>query len=199
MLLRTDRTGKYRGVDREPFEPLIEDDADVPGRAGSTAISNFYSAGWKRDLYRLAESDSSHDFGFLFTRITTAVAIREQLAEHAGTYEILLVEIMPLLAQPAGRSNDPRAGPFLGYDLAYLGGDFYSAIRNGLFVNPDPALLAEFGADINEFGLFADRDAATKYLAAFRRSVPSESTSEFHLYALRSVSREEMVKATRAN
>lgn len=187
MLLRTDRAAKYRGVDREPFEPLIEDDADTPGKAGSTAISDFYSAGWKRDLYRLAESASSGDFGFLFTPISTAVAIREQLAKHVGPYEILWVEIRSLLAQHVGEPSDPGAGPFLGYDLAYLGGDFYSAILNGLFVNPDPALLGEFGGDVNEFGLIADRDVATRYLAAFRRSVLSESTSEFHLYALRSV------------
>jgi hypothetical protein len=200
MLLRTDRAGKYRGVDREPFEPLIEDDAHLPAKAGSTSpISDFYPTGWKHDLYRLAESDSSDSRGFLFTRVTTAVAIREQLAKHAGPYEILWVEILPSAVQSVEEPKDPGAGQFLGYDLAYLGGDFYSAILNGLLVNPDSALRAEFGADLNEFGLFADQAVATSYLEAFRRSVPSESTSEFYLYALRLVSRNEMVRVTRAN
>jgi hypothetical protein len=198
MLLRTDRAGRYRGVDREPFEPLIQDDAHVPSQ-DSDAISDFYPTGWKHDLYRIAESDCVDDCGFLFSRITTAVAIQERLTKHVGPYEIVWAEIAPVSGQLVEETEGQVAGQFLGYDLAYLGGDFYSALLNGLVVNPDPALQAMFGASLNEFELFAARDAAPDYLAVFRTSVLSESMSEFYIYALRLVARNDVARVTRAN
>lgn len=198
MLLRTDRAGTYRGVDREPFEPLIDEDAQDPHSLSTDAVSDFYPSGWKRSLYRLAESDQVNHHGFLFSRLTTAVALQQQLAAHVGSYEIVWAEIGQLLGSAEDLDRQlPRE--FIGYDLAYLGGDFYSAILNGMFVNPHPDLRDTFGARLNAFGLFSRRDDAAEYVEAFRRAVTSEASSEFLLYELRSVSGKEAASASRSN
>ena len=72
----------------------------------------------------------------------------------------------------------------MGYDLAYLGGDFYSAIKNGLLVNPDRVLIGWDKRDLNEAGLFRSSEIGRDYLQRFRELVPSETPSEFHVYEL---------------
>ena len=81
----------------------------------------------------------------------------------------------------------PEARPdedLLGYDVAYCGGDFYSALYNGLFSGADPDLLAEFRPLLNCFGLFDTTGHIPAYVRRFKEEAQSESNSEFCVYRL---------------
>lgn len=165
-----------------PFEPLFEEGA-VLAPARATRVSDFYPTGWRKNLYRLAEDDAVGDNDFLYRSVQVALRLQREFATRGRRYEVVWVHISPAEANPAPR--DPPAGAhFLGYDVAYLGGDFYSAVRNGLHVNPDEDLLARFWSLLNENGLFDSTQAAIDYLAAFRQSSTTESASQFYKYAV---------------
>ena|SRR2546428_968915 len=185
MLVLPGRDGSYRGVDREPFEPLLPaTGAIVP--VDSERVSDYYPAGWKRSLYQLAEENAIGEHGFLFRDLTPALAIQRELAAHVGAFELLAATITP----PGQVDRDgavSSAYPFMGYDIAYLGGDFYSAIKNGLIVNPDLDLVAEFGRTLNAYGLFDTRASSMRYLEEFLRTSLTERASRFYCYALRLV------------
>jgi hypothetical protein len=72
----------------------------------------------------------------------------------------------------------------LGYEIAYPGGNFYSAVLNGLFMNPHPGLVLEYKPLLNENGLFEDISSALNYITAFKEVVPSEANSEFCVFGV---------------
>lgn len=104
-----------------------------------------------------------------------------------GTHEVLEFEVTPLTVPASGGEWH---GVVLGFDVAYCGGDFYSAIRNGLFCNPSPVLLEAYLSQLNTYGLFDERERAVEYLDAFLRESLTETQDPFVVYEVCLVDRE---------
>lgn len=177
-LLRVAPEIRYRGVDRDPFEPTLRED-ELSGTGTGQRVSDFIREGWRRDLYVLAESGSTLDHPYLFSSRELALKLHAELQAHGEQYEVVHVDV----GDPTSVSLS-GVGPLLGYDAAYCGGDFYSAVKNGLFVNPSAELIARFAPFVNEHGLFTQVPALVEYVEAFRREAPSERDSTFCIYAL---------------
>lgn len=210
LLLPQSLVPSYRGIDRtsifavdaelshrpvgpvhSPFEPaLIEGEMDpsyVP-KKGDNAIWPFYSPGWRRDAYRLyvenMVDDGKWDPILLCSR-GVAQRIREIIEPHIGPHEIVACEILELNSIPSDEAEEKAT--FLGYDVAYPpGGDYYSAINNGLFGDEyaSPELVAEYRSLLNQFGLFPNIKPIPSYVRRFKELVPSEADSEFCVYKL---------------
>jgi hypothetical protein len=185
----------YRGVDRNkvgllsPFEPrLIEGEMDlsfVP-KKGDNAIWAYFPPGWRRDAYRLYEEDMVDDGKWdpiLLSSREVAHRIREIIEPHLGPHEIVACEIGGLDTMLSDEVRDKTT--FLGFDVAYPpGGDYYSAIRNGLFTNPDPELVLQYQQLLNQFGLFSNTKPILVYVSRFKELVLSETDSIFCIYKL---------------
>ncbi len=172
--------GSYRGVDRDPFEPqVIENEmASVPGTSG--AFYTLYPSGWRRDAYHLFEDGrvpGTPPDVYLIERFVTAANICRLISQHIGSHEVLHCRISPI--NQSGSAQQVDNEPLLGVDVAYLGGDHYSAILNGLIINPHPLLLQKFGKILNPAGLFSHAKEIPTYMRDFRRLVPSEAASTF--------------------
>jgi hypothetical protein len=188
MLFPASPVPGYRGVDRNPFIPaLIDDEMDGSEiTAPLEHIWQFYPPGWRRDAYKLYEENladvSPADDGILLASVEVAREIRDFIRPRAGDHEILGCDMRPI--EDEARDRQFRDAEFLGYDFAYSGGGFYSAVLNGLFVNPDPELILAYKPALNRYGLFSDFSLARKYVAAFKQAVSSEANSEFYVWAL---------------
>lgn len=217
LLLPQSLVPSYRGIDRtsifaveaelshrpvgpvrSPFEPaLIEGEMDpsyVP-KKGDNAIWPFYSPGWRRDAYRLYEEsmvdDGKWDPILLCSR-GIAQRIREIIEPHIGPHEIVACEILELNSIRSDEAGEKAT--FLGYDVAYPpGGDYYSAINNGLFGDeysysgrqgPLHELVAEYQSLLNQFGLFPNTKPILAYVRRFKELVLSEADSDFLIYKL---------------
>ena len=99
-----------------------------------------------------------------------------------GSYEVVWCTVYDLDATP--RNWERSSWIRLGFDVAYPGGDYYSAIRNGLFCNPHPGLVLDYEKALNRFGLFEEAEVARNYLDSFREVVSSEANSTFALFGL---------------
>ena len=189
LLLPPSSVSPYRGVDRKPFLPsLIEGEMDQNAKPKAPYIWTFYPPGWRREAYKLYEEHlaaGQEDFApFLLADIQVARQIQRLIEAHVGAYEIVECEIWGL-----GLPTDEEVRPepsFLGYDLAYLGGDFYSAILNGLYVNPAQELVSRYKPLLNQFGLFPNRSPLAGYVHEFKKAAPSEADSEFYIWQLMS-------------
>jgi hypothetical protein len=187
LLLLEGTVDGYRGVDRRPFQPeLLENEmTHSPASTDLHRISDFYPPGWRRKAYRLYEEDAVLRDGdiMLLSTLETAIELQELLRQYAKErYEIVEVTIFELKNDLASMSTS-RAG-FLGYDIAYPGGDFYSALLNGLLLNAHPELFRRYSSELNEFRLFRDLTIALEYLSEFLQLVETERASEFHVFAL---------------
>lgn len=191
LLLPPSSVAVYRGVDRTPFDPVIlesEIDITIEVSDEDEGISPFYPLGWRRRAYQLYEENrvnGVYEGISLLTNIQTACEIKEIIEPHVGYHEIIGCEIFGLEYKQLLKI--PQGSNFLGFDIAYPGGDFYSAILNGLYINPAPLLLKEYFHLLNEHGLFRSAIHIGSYLNRFRKQVPSESESEFLIYKLHSV------------
>jgi len=188
LLLPPSPVAGYRGVDRTPFLPVIfesEIDTSTEISDEDEGISAFYLSGWRRRAYRLYEknrvSGTYEGIGLLAYK-NTAHEIKKIIEPHVGYHEIIGCEIYGMGINQLPEISEGKN--HLGYDIAYPGGDFYSAILNGLFINPAPLLLREYFHLLNEYGLFISTIPVNDYLSRFRKQVPSESESEFCLYKL---------------
>ncbi len=187
LLLPPSPIREYRGVDRRPFEPLVltgELDPAIRVQPGESHIWVLYPPGWRRDAYRLYEENSlrvGDDLNLLGNRVA-ACQIRRVIEPYLGFYEIIACRVWSMGSQL--RSREESAPSFLGYDIAYCGGDFYSAILNGLLLNPDPRLVGEYGSLLNQFRLFATSDRLVEYAERFKAAVVTEAASRFCVYEL---------------
>ena len=183
LLQRSPHVG-YRGIDRPRFEPVLIDSEIGPfmdeKETGSDLIWSFYPKGWRRDAYKLFEEnevDAQPGELSLLVSLDVAHKIAEIVKPHVGPLEIFNCTVT--------NPNDPRptgehfTDQFVGYDLAYPGGDCYSAVLNGLILNPNQELYARFHSYLNDFGLFTDQTMLTEYLSDFVNFVESERESNF--------------------
>ena len=180
-----------------PFVPLVletEMDPSWRPKKGDDSTWTIYAPGWRRDAYRLYEEnwvdDGKWDPELLASR-EVAQRIREIIEPHLGPYEIVACDILELDSIPSDEVEDK--GTILGYDVAYPpGGDYFSAIKNGLFTKAfsyaggpaPPELVEEFRSLLNQFGLFPDTKPIPSYIRRFKELVPSEADSEFCVYRL---------------
>jgi hypothetical protein len=186
------------GPVRSPFEPaLIEGEMDLSymRKKGDNSIWPFFSPGWRRDAYRLYEENMVDDGKWdpiLLRSREVAQRIREIIEPHIGPHEIVACEILELSFMPSDEAGEKAT--FLGYDVAYPpGGDYYSAINNGLFGDeysysgrqgPPPELVAEYRLLLNQFGLFPNTKPILAYVRRFKELSPSEADSDFVVYKL---------------
>jgi hypothetical protein len=181
----------YKGVDRRPFVPtLIEDELDrsATDTENETRISRFYPPGWRRDAYQIYEDNLVEDIVEsldLLSSLDSARSISQILDSYVGKHEIFYCEIFDL--GDSKHLGIDLPDHLFGIDVAYPGGDFYSAIYNGLFINPAPQLEEGFRAGLNNQGLFDDLDLTITYLRRFREVVVTEKESEFVIYILTKV------------
>ncbi len=188
MLLPSSSELGYLGVDRCPFEPSLIDseiDYSMPVQEGETHIWAFYPPGWRRNAYQIYEENlvkGGETDCFLLSSLDAAREIQRILVLNLQNYDIVECEIEPL----DGLHNFlcEKSFNFLGYDIAYPGGDYYSAIKNGLFCNPHPILVSEYKHLLNENGLCNSLEVVTKYLIKFRQLTISEANSDFCVYRL---------------
>ena len=192
LVLALSATHRYRGVDRQPFMPELTADMlaqSSENPAKRSHVWEFAQTGWEKEAFKIYEENlvaSAPDDLPLIGDLRSAERIKDIVEPHRGIHEVVRCELTPLsmshgLAQDHGKAAGENS---LGYDAAYPGGEFYSAVLNGLFRNPHPTLLRDFRARLNEFGLFDGASDAIKYLEIFRSLVPTESNSEFALFRL---------------
>ena len=152
LLLAPNPKNRYRGIDRQPFEPLLIDgemdpNAELP--RGASQVWMFYAPGWRRDAYRLYEENSVLAFESLYLLVDLKIAyqIKQVIEPHLGPYEVVACEVWP---STSGVYPEARPDKYLlGYDVAYCGGDFYSALYNGLFgADPDSASGISLSAEL---------------------------------------------------
>lgn len=189
LLVRREFDDAYRGIDRPRFEPvLLDDDIEWHGdQSGSLEYSwEFVPPGWKRDAYKLFEENLLGGVPVSLQILrdeSTARTIQRAILPHIGVFEIIECESVEM--SPTVRTTPmENYRVTLGYDVAYPGGDFYSAVANGLFRNADPQLVAKYSSLLNGYGLFPNTGLAVKYLQDFKNSVPSESESTFVILEL---------------
>ena len=189
ILLPPSKFLNYHGIDRNPFEPiLLQSEIDLPSEASDTPprVSDFYPKGWKRDAYQRFERNqvvTQHDNDIeLLSNVEATQDIQQIIEPFLGPHDILYCEVYDIEATI--QTEITEISGFLGFDVAYPGGDYYSAILNGLLVNPAPELKMAFGTHLNPQNLFNDWRIIPKYLAQFRQYVPSERESLFHIYQM---------------
>jgi hypothetical protein len=186
----------YRGVDRDPFQPLLVDaeiDPEIAIDAERRHIWEFFPPGWKRDVYRLFEEyvvHSPYDDLFLLRDFETAEQIAQAISPRIGNHEIFQVSVFSLDALPI-KLQDTVNSMFLGYDVAYPGGDYYSALKNGILFrtarsasNDEEDYYTPFYPMVNQHGLFSHTNLIPSYLQCFRSHALSETQSEFVVYRL---------------
>jgi len=184
---------KYRGVDRNPFEPLLlDEEMDFSAEiTPSSKISDFYPQGWRQEAYRLYEQENvviGETGPSMLVSLDAAVRITRLLPQGLGPHEILYVSALPIQALPF-RDNIRSIGQIIGYDVAYPGGDYYSAVRNAFLVQVNqPTQVNDwregFRQLINEHFLFTAPEQIVEFLTSFKRNAPSEAQSEFMVYRL---------------
>jgi hypothetical protein len=185
MLLKCDSLTRYRGVDREPFEPLIFDSViSLSTEMETLDIWAMYPPGWRRDAYRLFSENQTLDSDdiLMIQSLDAARAIQQLIPAGEAEYEIVRCRVLSPQSTVAGTVNSPDG--LIGFDLAYPGGDYYSAVRNGLLVNPHPELVDHYASRLNEYGLFSNTLYTEAFMNDFRQLFLSEAESEFVLFEL---------------
>jgi len=175
----------YRGVDRVHFEPTFLDELVNKSVNKFKYIWELYS-GWRQELYKKIEENSiALEASYLIKDENVAKYVINNIPKSEGSYELVKVMIFELTEQIIELDQNLS----LGYDIAYLGGDFYSAIKDGLIVNPITKLEKKYSRYLNKFGLFINKHELADYVKGFKSEATSESNSEFHVYLLSSVSK----------
>lgn len=131
LLLQPSSTPPYRGVDRQPFAPTLaaeELDPTVQPLTPEAPVWTFCRPGWRREAYRLYEENAVHGWGSLalIAEYQTAQRIEQLVEPHIGPHEIVICQVLELGVTPF-REGPPEWNA-LGIDVAYPGGDFYSAM-----------------------------------------------------------------------
>lgn len=194
MLLPINPNTVYRGVDRDPFEPSLQDvqiNTEKSNELASPTIWQFCPPGWRQEAYRLyeenlVESEFSNEGLYLINDFEIARLIGDIINKHIDFHEILLISVLPLSVHIIPHSwIDDR---LLGYDVAYPGGDYYSAVRNGLLITDtmrdDNLWRSPFQSLINQYGLFPTIGPVFSYIKAFKSNTPSEADSNFVVYRM---------------
>ena len=118
----------------------------------------------------------------------TDIGFIKKWAERSSNFRLLLCETdvpRPVMEMPKCSKK------FLGYDYAYTGGDFYSAVYHEI-----PSGFSQF--ELNENGLFASMEEMERYLSArreFEACHPANTleTGDFVVYRLWELDKDEFL------
>jgi len=136
----------YRGIERVHFEPTFFDELIDKSVKNFKYIWELYS-GWRQKLYKKIEENSiGLEASYLIKDENVAKYIVNNIPKEEGKYELIKVVIL----EPLEKWTYFDSNSFLGYDIAYLGGDFYSAVKNGLLVNPSKNLEEKYLKYLNK-------------------------------------------------
>ena len=196
LLLPVGAIPDYQGVNRRPFEiEIIHEEITVPlSEWDSELIWIYYPPGWRQDAYRLLEENMNRgpyplDDLELIADYEVATEIRALIEPHLGPYEVVECHVWELGDHPV--TNIELPAPTLGYDVAYPGGDYFSAIRDGLSNHPtwlhempSAELRAKYLSLLNEYGLFPTPEPITEYMNDFWKVTPYEATRDYAVYWL---------------
>ncbi len=186
-------SGPNSSVDRQAFVPQLTADMLAASSGQSTKkthVWEFAQTAWEKEAFKIYEANlvaSVPDDLPLIGGISSAERIKDIVEPHKGVHEVVLCHVMPTSVWQKAKDfqgDGASERSFLGHDIAYPGGDFYSAILNGLFRNPHPRLMQKFRSKLNKLGLFDNLPDAVQYLEEFRNLVPTEKSSEFVLFTL---------------
>jgi hypothetical protein len=182
ILLPIESASGYYGIDRGLFEPLLiesEFEQNIPTKKYTT-VSSFYPPGWRKtayELYELHQTQVDDTFSIL-KDFNTASKIRDLIFPYLGGYDIFFIQIADHVSQFS------KLDSCYGYDFAYQGGDYYSAVKNGLFINGSESLNKKYRPHLNKHGLFNDPSLFENYISDFKKEVLSEVNSTFWIYRL---------------
>jgi hypothetical protein len=187
ILLPPSDVAGYLGVDRKPFVLMYP--LELPNIGTTEPIWKLHWTDWERRAYQLLEenlvTDPQGDLD-LIDNLEVAKAVRNILELHLSTFDIVHCKVWdignPNLNPPEALNPD-----FLGYDVAYGGGDYYSAIKSGLFTIDDD-FTQKYKPLLNENGLFSSLDIIDEYISEYRKIVPSEVDGLFDIFELELVS-----------
>lgn len=158
----------YAGIDREP---LVR---QVPADGNWTGFQLFLWGAF--DLFSVPTDESVCD-SFLLRDPEACRLVLEQVSGYCQPLYCQVFEHPPETFRPDR--------PFLGFDLAYPGGNFYSAVCNGLHPpHPSFELQQRYGSLLNAHGLFSNVEPLHTYEKAFRQEVATEANSIFWTFAL---------------
>ncbi|MGE0495494.1 MAG: hypothetical protein AB7S38_40185 [Vulcanimicrobiota bacterium] len=94
-------------------------------------------------------------------------------------------EVADPIDEPAAGDASPAGWSLRGFDVAYPGGDFYSATNQLSSKTVDGDLiLAPYRNLLNGWGLFTSIADARRFLIDFREEVETERASDFALWRL---------------
>ena len=188
LMVRHSLVKGYLGVDRKPFTLLYP--KPIPANLPLDPIWNLYSTEWERNAYKLLEEnliDDPEGTLELIESIDVARAIKNIIEPHLGFFEILHCKVWDIdNTSIINKTN--KDDNFLGYDIAYSGGDYFSAIRSGLFTIDD-AFTQKYKPYLNKNGLFNDAIKIDAYLTEYKEAVPSEATADFVIFELSNLPR----------
>ena len=190
FILRTTPQTSYRGVDRDHFEPLlVMEDFDADARLSFTSnwenVWGYCREKWRRQTYILYEKHRVLAWGddYLLENKEVGQTIITMLEPYLGAYE--LVESVIFTSDQQVDTHFIETSQIFGYDIAYAGGDYYSAVYNGLLHQyHSPRLLMKYGTLLNAYGLFDTVDVLEEYQQDFKNEVITERNSQFCLYHL---------------
>lgn len=183
LLLSSSDTMGYSGVDRNPFVLIYP--LELPNIGMTEPIWKLHPTDWERRAYQLLEENRVHDDLDLINNLDVAKAIRNILVLHLSTFDIVHCKIWDI-GNPSILSSKSSSSNFLGYDIAYGGGDYFSAIKSGLFTIDD-SFTQKYKPCLNKNGLLGDFSEADKYLSEYKEIVPSEASAEFVIFEIERV------------
>lgn len=199
LLLPPSSVRGYSGVCRWPgasFAPCLEVEFVDLAKAETVDAGHFWEAyppGWRRDAYRLFEEnlDASNMVErfyalSLLSSYSIASRIRAMVQTHVGILEIVHCAVYEVGVDVEMHEN--ATDLFHGYDVAFPGGDLFSAVASGLFElpdwEPDTGLIARYAHLLNRHGLFASSQVTGAYLEDFRSCSEGYRDDDFVTYAV---------------
>ena len=201
MLLSTSDRSGYYGVYRDAFVPEIplHPDYFYEDTTGDKRRIWYYTPpGWRQDAYKIYEDNQIEEAAartlYLISNYEAAKKVHQIIMPHVGVDTYRLFECIVATADLSEKlSNEQFYTPGIdyGYDVAYTGGDMYSAI----FVEfigyndkpPKEEWADKYKSKLNEYKLFSSVTISVNYLEDVRRMWKSDADSDWGIYRLRQV------------
>ncbi len=182
IVLDSVKTPIYFGIDRDPFAPILTQQAiDNPSKdfvSIDKGVWTLYS-GWKQQAYKVVEENSTSvgNLDWILNDIEVAKEALDLISKNSEHKKLIFCQIFELRCEiPVFESSEHT---FFGYDAAYLGGDYYSAVRSFLESPELQKLMSGHLQNINQYGLLRSAEFVDSFVADFCENVSSERFDDF--------------------